>query len=261
MAIISRLTIYPIKSLDGTDVQQATILPGGSLEHDREWALFDDRGRTINGKRESSIHRLRSRFDPEFRFVTLSKTDSDSEVSFDLRTHRSELATWLSQNLDQTVEIRQDRHQGFPDDTGSPGPTIVSRATLETVASWFPDLTVEQIRIRLRTNIELDQVPPFWEDRLFTAAPHTVPFRIGSVQFEGVNPCARCVVPTRDPITGQAYPQFQTIFIQNRKDSLPKWAATSRFDHYYRLTLNTRVSETEAGKILKLGDRVELSPA
>ncbi|TKX51751.1 MOSC domain-containing protein, partial [Halorubrum sp. SP3] len=76
---------------------------------------------------------------------------------------------------------------------------------------------------------------PFWEDRLYSDHDHEVVFRIGDVTFRGANPCQRCIVPVRDPHTGEEYPEFQRIFIENRKRTLPEWADRARFDHYFCL--------------------------
>src|SRR5581483_2540325 len=95
---------------------------------------------------------------------------------------------------------------GFPDDLNAPGPTVISTATLRTVASWFPGLTVDDMRLRFRANLEIDGVEPFWEDRLYGEQGESVTIRIGRVTIEGVNPCQRCVVPTRDPSTGHIVP-------------------------------------------------------
>ncbi len=83
-------------------------------------------------------------------------------------------------------------------------------------------------------------------------------FRIGEVNFEGSNPCARCPVPPRDPHTGVIIPGFQKIFTDYRRSHIPAWCPESRFDHYYRLATNTRVASMEAGKILRVGDSVVL---
>jgi uncharacterized protein YcbX len=55
---------------------------------------------------------------------------------------------------------------GFPDDTDSPGPTLVSEASLDTVAKWFA-FDAEQTRRRFRANITIDGLPAFGEDRWY----------------------------------------------------------------------------------------------
>ncbi|ERN42598.1 putative Fe-S protein [Rubidibacter lacunae KORDI 51-2] len=259
MAYIARITIFPIKSLDGVEVERTEVLPGGALRWDRQWAIFDARNRFVNGKRTAAIHRLRARFDLTVGTVVLSAPDGAPTPPLHLHRDRRDINTWLSDYFEQPVEVRENVNIGFPDDTDSPGPTVVSTATLEATAGWFPNLDAEQMRLRLRTNLEIDGVPPFWEDRLFGAAGEPLAFAIGTVPFLGINPCQRCIVPTRDPQAGTAYPEFPTIFSRRRQETLPDWANADRFNHFYRLCVNTRVPAEFAGGVVAKGDAVALN--
>lgn len=259
-AQLARITIYPIKSLDGVVVDQATLLASGALEHDRRFALRDQRGECLNGKRAAAIHRLRLDMDLASGAVTLTADDErrrEGSRRFLIDTDRAALAEWLRGFLgfDEPLEIAENPTAGFPDDEEAPGPTVVSTATLETVASWFPGLSLDEVRRRFRANLEIGGVEPFWEDRLCAEADQAVRFQIGESVLEGVNPCQRCVVPTRDSLTGAVTPQFAQRFAEHRRRSLPPWAAVSRFDHYYRLAVNTRPANNAGGRI-RLGDRI-----
>ena len=254
MPKLQNILIYPIKSLDGVAVAQAKILPGGALEHDREFCIVNQTGKWVNGKRTAKIHQIRSQFDLKTRIVTLS-VQHDRPVSFHLDQGRSGIEGWLSDYFGFRVSLEQDLMTGFPDDPISSGPTITSIGTLERVASWFPAMTVEEVRSRFRTNLELE-TPAFWEEQLYSADEAPIVFQIGDVEIQGINPCQRCVVVTRNAISGEPYPKFQQIFNAQRKKELPDWAAKERFNHYYRLAVNTRIAKSEAGKILKVGDRL-----
>jgi MOSC domain-containing protein len=123
------------------------------------------------------------------------------------------------------------------------------------VCEWFPGLTVDDVRLRFRASLEIDGVPAFWEDRLFGEAERSVVrFHIGEVAFEGSNPCARCPVPPRDPLTGVVLDGFQKRFTQLRESTLPPWSPRARFDHFYRFTTNTRVASSQSGLALRVGD-------
>ncbi|MBD1845603.1 MOSC N-terminal beta barrel domain-containing protein [Cyanobacteria bacterium FACHB-63] len=253
MTKLETILIYPIKSLDAISVSQAKILPGGSLEHDREFCIVDQSGKWVNGKRTAKIHQIRSRFDLKARIVTLS-VQNDRSVSFHLDHGRSGIEGWLSDYFGFRVFLKQDLTTGFPDDPVSPGPTIVSVATLKQAASWFEGMTFEGMRSRLRTNLELSEVPAFWEEQLYSADESPITFQLGEVEIQGINSCQRCVVPTRDAISGKSYPQFQKIFNTQREEELPDWAPKEQFNHYYRMAVNTRIAPSEAGKVLKVGD-------
>ncbi|MCJ8279653.1 MAG: MOSC N-terminal beta barrel domain-containing protein [Rivularia sp. ALOHA_DT_140] len=263
MPYVARICIYPIKSLDGVEVKQAKVLQSGALEGDRQFAIFDEQGKYVNAKRYAKIHLLRSKYDLENKMLLLHIQGSETEESlnyFHLDWEIVDIEAWLSEFFGFTVKLQKNLITGFPDDTISPGPTIVSTATLKEVASWYPDLTEEDIRRRMRTTIEIDGIPAFWEDKLFSQSDNLVNFKIGNIKFVGVNPCQRCVVPTRNPVTGEVSSNFQKIFIKNRRKTLPEWVNKSRFNHDYKLTVNTRLSDKEIGnQTIKLGDKISLS--
>lgn len=258
MAYLARISLYPIKSLDGVTVTEAPVLKSGALQHDREFAIFDQQGRFVNGKRNAKVHLLRSSFDLVAGTVSLQVQGTNQQQVFQLHQQTEELEAWLSDYFGFTVKFVQNSLTGFPDDTNASGPTVISTGTLEAVASWFAGISVEQIRLRIRANIEIGGVPAFWEDQLFTEAGKLVQFQVGEVLFTGVNPCQRCVVLTRDALTGEAYRSFQKEFMAKRKATLPSWVELSRFNHFFRLSVNTRVPESEAGKVLQVGDEVRM---
>lgn len=255
------IQLHPIKALDPVQVKEARIGPGGGLEFDRVWALYSADGQWINGKRTAAIHLIRAAYAPDLTSVTLSvPTDrrGTPTKTFDFPGGSADAAQWFSAFFDQSVTVRCSP-EGFPDDTIANGPTIISTASLDAVAAVFPGLTASDMRLRFRTTLEVDGVPPFWEDQLFSAEKEVfVPFRIGEVQFEGSNPCARCPVPPRNPQTGAIISSFQKIFSDYRRSHIPSWTPEARFDHYYRLATNTRVAPSEAGKTLRVGDPVAL---
>lgn len=255
---LKTISIYPVKSLDRLVTSRVKVLKSGALEHDREFALVDERGNFINGKRNVKVHLLRSHFDPEQKILSLRVENSDRKASFHLCHQKPELESWLSDYFDLKVSLLQNSITGFPDDTNARGPTVISTATIEKIATWFPDLSGEEMRLRLRANLEIEGVPPFWEDRLFAEAGKAVSFKIGDVTVEGINPCQRCIVLARHPQTGEGTANFQKIFAKKRQESLPSWVESTRFNHFYRISVNTNIPESEAGKILSEGDAIEI---
>ncbi len=256
---LSRITIYPVKSLEGVDLTEAHILPGGALENDRRFAMFDSEGHILNGKRTPLVHRIRSCYDAGARVLTLGYRDRGETSSFHLDGDRDALNLWLSNAFEQPVSLREAPETGFPDDTEAPGPTVIATATLETVASWYEGIDLESGRGRFRANLEIGGVEPFWDDRLYAGAGEAVRFRVGAVVFEGVNPCQRCIVPWRAALTGELTRDFMPRFRTLRKQTLPPWANASRFNHFYRLAVNTRKPDRDAATI-RVGDSIEIEP-
>jgi len=109
----------------------------------------------------------------------------------------------------------------------------------------------------MRVNVEVGGVPAFWEDQFVGAdAPA---FEAGGVRFEGVEPCGRCVVPARDPDTGEELSDFRERFLDRRP--MPEWAERDAFDHRYAAALIASVPEPHRESTLTVGDTVEWDSA
>jgi uncharacterized protein len=269
--VLSNIRLHPIKSLDPISVPEARISPSGGLALDRVWALYSIDGQWVNGKRTPLIHLIRANYSPDLRSVTLSVPTDRRKIpprTFAFPGEHEEAAEWFSVYFEQQIVVRYSP-DGFPDDTIASGPTIVSTASLQAVSEWFPGLTVDDIRLRFRTTLEIgaypasaargEHLPAFWEDQLFSDNErNVVRFTIGEVAFEGSNPCARCPVPPRDPHTGLTLNGFQKHFTAQREATLPPWSPRDRFDHFYRLATNTRVSSSQSNKLLRPGDLLTL---
>jgi uncharacterized protein YcbX len=255
---IVQITIFPMKSCDGVALNASSVLPSGALCHDRRFALVDSEGRFINAKRTPRIHQLRLQVDPWKRKFKVAARDQHEETCGHLDKDGRLLSDWLSDFFSLEVSIIENDETGFPDDIDAPGPTMVSTATLQTVADWFEGMNLDEVRRRFRANIEIGGVEPFWEDNLFGIETTPKRFRIGEIEFSGTNPCQRCIVPSRDSLSGEVTPAFSKRFALQRQESLPTWATRERFDHFYRLATNTCKIDPSAGMI-RVGDKVELS--
>ena len=258
---LGTIRLHPIKALDGVSVSECQIGPGGGLAMDRVWAMFSADGQWVNGKNNAAVHRVRATYARDLSSVTLSVRDDELYPlqTFSFPDDFASAAEWFSEYFDEPVEVRH-VPEGVPDDSDRNGPLLVSTASLRTVAEWFPAIDYEESRRRFRTPLEIDGVQSFWEDRLFNVMEvDTVPFTIGEVSFVGVNPCPRCVVPSRDTLTGAELREFQKRFATLRRETFPSWAAhPDRIRHFYHFGVNTRVAPSEHGKTLRVGDVLRL---
>jgi uncharacterized protein YcbX len=242
MPRVSRIHLHPLKGFAPIAVDQATILPSGALAFDRRWAFVDERDRYINGKNVQAIHAVPIVFDLAGEEVTLDGRTYSLHDSDDLERA-------MSGALGQRVRLRENIDVGHPDDLESPGPTCVSAASIAAVAGWF-DRSVDETRLRFRTNIEWDEAEAFWEDRLYGKT-----FTVGRTTWLAVNPCQRCVVPSRHPTTGEVLEGFQRRFADERERTIPDHADRECFSHYYRFALNTRLVQG-ADAVIRIGDAV-----
>jgi len=186
MPTLDRITIYPVKSLDGMDVDQAVVLPCGALEHDRRWRLVDMDGRVVNAKRFPLFSAIRAEFSLPERLVTLAvdpaavaaaalpaadleRLRSLARESFHLVPGQGGPCGWLSEAFGVDVLLQERADGGFPDDRDAPGPTLVSTASLEEAARWFA-IDLPEARRRFRANLEVGGCDAFWEDTLASPA-------------------------------------------------------------------------------------------
>jgi uncharacterized protein YcbX len=243
---VARIDLYPIKGFDAVPVEAAAVLPSGALEGDRRWAFVDGRDRFVNGKQFEAIHRIRTQVD------VAASTAIFDDAHFFLAGDTSGIEGWLSDRLATPVRLFENPQAGFPDDTDSPGPTLISTASLEAVAGWF-GLSLEETRARFRANVEIGGVPAFWEDAFYGG---TCTIGAGGVALVLNNPCARCVVPSRDPRTGEPRPGFQKALAERRKAALSPAVDAAPFDHFYRLAVNTRLAPSSPGGAIRVGDAI-----
>ncbi|RME34520.1 MAG: MOSC domain-containing protein [Gammaproteobacteria bacterium] len=259
-AVLHRICIFPIKSLEGVTVDSATVTEGGTLAWDRWLRMVDADGRVINGKRTAAVHRIRVRYDLEEGRVDLAHQGESTWESFALEAEDPGLAAWLGEALEMPVMLQHDARHGFPDDLVRSGPTVIGTATLEMMAEWFPGLDLDQLRRRFRANLEIRGLPPFGEELLGLPPDAGRPFRIGDVALTGLKPCRRCVVPTRDPETGEQWRGFQKVLVNQRRAHHPGWLPREHYPHHYLLALNTRIVPGQAGRRLRVGDPLQVDP-
>lgn len=278
MPTLDRITIYPVKSLDGVDVTEARVLPSGAIEHDRRWQLTDIDGRVLNAKRSPIFHAIRAEFDLDARLVTLSidplalaaraipgveRLASLAPDTFPLVPGPDGPCGWLAEVFSNNVLLLERAEGGFPDDREASGPTLVSTASLEEVGRWF-GFDLSEAQRRFRANLEIGGCDAFWEDTLasparpelapslldlpadlpadpYAALPPPEPreFTIGEARFRATNVCRRCVVPSRDSRTGAVTEHFRDAFEARRRRSLRPDVDAADWGTLYRLGVNT----------------------
>lgn len=257
--VVNRITIYPVKSLDGISIQKSQIGGGGSLEHDREYAMMDNHGKFVNGKSNARVHTLRSEIDFENEVISLRHESDTAWSHFHLQKDKTALDEFLSSFFHMPVALYRNTRGEFMDKPVKSGVTVLSTASLNTVGSWFSNMDIEEARKRFRATIELNAVPAFWEDELFLEPGTGIEFTIGDVTLMGISPRARCVVPSRHPETGEVIELFQKSFAQQRKTNLPTWSTLDEYSHTYYLSVDCYIPPSQFGKWISVGDAVKIT--
>ncbi len=257
--LLSKIIIYPIKSLDGIELTRASVSAGGCLLHDREYAMFDEDRNFINGKSNPLVHTLRSQFDINEETVSFKSNTEKKWNSFHLNDDIDKIQVYLSNHFGKKIFLLQDKTGRFLDIPDTGGVTILSTASLQKVSTWYPSMNLEECRKRFRASLEIEGVPEFWEDRLFSVPGSRIEFKIGDVKIFGESPRERCVVPTRNTETGEITHAFPKTFATNRASTLPESSKLDSHGHYYFLSVDCSIPSSEIGKELVIGTEVTLN--
>ncbi|MBM4780024.1 MAG: MOSC domain-containing protein [Archangiaceae bacterium] len=217
---IAGLFHYPVKSLRGLAVDELTLEARGP-RHDREWMVVDSNGRFLTQRTTPRMASLTARLrtgqlelSDDLGAVLLVEPTSTS--SRDVTVWRDTVtatdcgdaaATWLTARLGQPCRLvrmpdstirpvdpkyspRPDAHTTFAD---AYPVLLTNAASLDDLNTNLPaPLGME----RFRANVVISGAPAWAEDEWRAVT-------LGSITFDLVKPCARCVVITTDQRTGE----------------------------------------------------------
>lgn len=219
MISINALTIYPVKSLAGVQLQSVHLDRFG-LTGDRRWMVVNENQRFLSQRElaamalittELTESGLRLGSGEQSLLVPLPQANApslrvqvweDSVVALDAG---SEAADWLSERLGRPcklVYMTEDVHRYVDGLYAREGETV-------SFADGFPILLISQASLddlnnrldtpvpmnRFRPNLVVQGCEAFAEDNWRR-------IRIGSVEFTVAKPCSRCAVPSIDQATG-----------------------------------------------------------
>ncbi len=256
-ACVSRIRIYPIKSLDPVELKEAEI-GIHSLRYDREFAMLAHDGRFMNGKRSGRVNELKATYDLLNYRVTFSDRSGGPVRSFHLLNDKSEAEKYLSDFFGEPISLVQNKQGQLMDIPTASSVTILSEASLQSLHEEFSDRTLEDVRLRFRATIELGGVEPYWEENLVGEPGNGMRLTIGDVEMIGVSPRARCNVPPRNPLTGITDKTFVKRMMKNRENTLPENSHIPAYGSLYHLTINTYIPESQKGKWLRVGDKLKI---
>ena len=235
--ILSELRIYPIKSLGGISVPEAVVDEKG-LRYDRRFMLVTPAGDFITQRTNHHMALIDVAIDgyntPNATVRVWHRNRADNVLTLSLTPPTDTLgdtmpvSIWDSENVPATL-VSADADRWFsealdkscrlvfmPDSTRrTVDPTYArhdeqGRPSVVSFADGYPYLLIGQASLdelnqrlpqpiemlRFRPNLIVSGSSPYDEDAWEQ-------FRINDLTFYGVKPCARCVLTTIDPATGQ----------------------------------------------------------
>lgn len=218
---LTQIWIYPIKSLGGITLPSAEVM-GKGLQYDRRWMLVDETGTCMT-----------QRVYPKMALFKLSIENRHLIVSYGQDSIKLELQTQETSAPKNAIiwndtvlvnEVSQAYSQWFsellghrcalvyfPEENARPvDPSYKLNDEHVSLADAYPFLIIGQSSLddlnsrltepipmnRFRPNFIFEGGKPYDEDTWRT-------FAIGSTQFVGVKPCARCLVPTVNQDTAE----------------------------------------------------------
>jgi len=217
VSMVSRLVIYPVKSFGGIELQRAEVNAKG-LSLDRRWMVVDSSGHMLTQRTHPLLSQIQTTLEIDILSIVidgetfevpsavgeertvqvwsdrLAARQVGGDVSKILSSYLGQEVelVWMEEQTTRAVEARpgtENKEVGFAD--GFPF-LVISEASLEDLNTRL----IEPVTMdRFRPNIVVSNTAAFEEDSWKC-------FKIGSVNFRNVKPCARCVMTTVDPVSG-----------------------------------------------------------
>lgn len=222
---VHSLHIYPVKGTRAFDVERAQIESRG-VAGDRRWLVVDARGQFITQRSHPQLATIEAVHTPAgLRLSALGAGDviverpvGSARIEVTVWLHRINAAladaragAWLSHLFGQALELAYmddaaERYQrnawvaaAVPLSFADAYPVLITTtASLAAVNAQIEGAGGVRISMRrFRPNIVID-CGEAWAEDFWRVV------RIGTVEFELVKPCDRCVVTTKDQATGEA---------------------------------------------------------
>jgi len=218
MPQISELSIYPLKSAKGVNVDNLDISPRGPA-FDRNWMVVNTKNRFVTQRQQPSMCLIETKLIGEQLIINAPNMPTlkvrheqekrcvqvwgDQVNAYDCG---GDASAWLSEFLGidcRLVNMPADYHRLVDTDYANKQETV-------SFADGFPSLIISQASLNdfneklktsismahFRPNIVIDGCPAFAED-------HWKVIKVNDITFSLVKPCSRCIIPSIDPVTGK----------------------------------------------------------
>lgn len=270
---LSEIWIYPVKSLGGITLNEAEAEMRG-LQYDRRWMIVDEHFRFLSQREIPEmvliavelVEKDNQLFGLKFSKKIKSSNDFEGEYFFEIKNNLSKIEvkiwddsveaelieddinTWLSTFLKvkcQLVYMPEITKRTVDKNYSINGDEITS------FSDAYPYLIIGQeslnfLNSKLEKPITMNRFRPNF---VFTGGNANEEekwkkFKIGQVQFEGVKNCARCPVPTIEPLTA-------------KKSKEPLATLSSYNFRNNKVYFGQNLLITKLGKV-KVGDKITL---
>ncbi len=222
MYTLSEINIYPIKSLAGISLQTSEVEERG-LKYDRRWVLVDGTNTFFTQRDFPEMALIKVEIDNDGLHLHHKRKNIESlKVPFDFdHSGNDKVVIWddsvVGEFYNQAIDDWFSDILGIkchlvkmPESTKRPVDNTYAKNKIVSFADGYPFLIIGQSSLddlnskiekplpmnRFRPNLVFTGGKPFEED-------NWKKFKIGSVRFHAVKPCARCVITTTDQETAE----------------------------------------------------------
>lgn len=237
MIRVSGLSVYPVKSCAGIEVEEAVVGPTG-FQWDRRWMVVGEDGGFLSQRAHPRLTLVRVRF-AEDRLLLSAPHLADLLVPLERESGPKVRATvwrdecdaidegsvataWMSDHLGtlaRLVRLADDDARPLGTPAAQPGDRV-------SFADAYPFLllsqgSLDQLNRRLNLPLPMDRFRPniVVEGCLPHAEDSWTVIRIGDVDFRVTKPCSRCVITTTNQQTGDRGPEpLQTLATYRLQD-------------------------------------------
>lgn len=220
MPSLSRIFIYPIKSLAGIEVNQWEVTPTG-LTYDRKWMLVDEHQQFLSQRRLPKMALLKTQIIDQ-QLIISAPEQADLSIMLEPPVSNATQKVTLWHDLCVAQEVNQQASQWFSDFLQFPCTLVyqpsenIRRVDQKyalandqtSFSDGFPFLIASEASLallnqqmnlslsirRFRPNLVIGDCTSYAED-------HWRSISIGEISFRLPKPCSRCSVPQIDPDT------------------------------------------------------------
>jgi len=253
---VSKILIFPVKSLGSIALKSAEVGIHG-LKWDRNFALVNEEGQVITGKRNIEVNYLKVGYDLEARTMSITDKRNNQSDRFALEVGNQELDLYFSEFFKTKVRLTKDAEGGFQDIPRIGSLSIYSESSLRALHEDLGRHDFDELRLRFRSNIELKNADPYWEEQLYVKPGVGIRCKIGDVELIGVAPRVRCTVPPLHTDTSDRDAYFVSDHIAHRKridgERLLQYGKST-----YYFAVDMFLPKSEAGKIINVEDPVTI---
>lgn len=221
---IQSLHVYPVKSLQGIDLQQADIGPRG-IRWDRHWMLVDASGKFISQRQNPKLASISTRMDSEYLYLSaknmpeqaipLQRNVAENLIPVQIwndqclaKTESPDIDAWLHRALGiscRLVHLPADQIRPVDPEFATPQDQVgfADAFPLLVLSQAAAELLSEKMRQpvpinRFRANIVVTGIEAHAEDQW-----HEI--KIADLNFRLPKLCSRCVIPSIDQLSGEKH--------------------------------------------------------